>query len=83
MGHLKTPCVRTVRKGERKRNKEIPTGGGGYGRIEPYCFKQGCRLNLYSKAWIQKNVNFENFVIVISQLKLPPILKILVSIPHN
>ena len=35
-----------------------------------------------NKSWI-KNVNFEDFVFVISQLILHPILKILVSTPHK
>ena len=40
-------------------------------------------LRFVSKAWIQKNVNFDNFIFIISQLKLHPILKILVSTPHD
>ena len=41
-------------------------------------------VNLFHiKACIQKNVNVEKFVSVISQLKLHPILKILVSTLHN
>jgi hypothetical protein len=35
------------------------------------------------KAWIRKKVNFENLVFVISHLNIYPILKILVSTPHN
>jgi hypothetical protein len=35
------------------------------------------------KAWSNKNANFDNFVFVISQLNIHPILKTLVSTPHN
>ena len=37
-------------------------------------------IDIY-KAWIKKNANFKYFVFVISELKLHPILKILVSTP--
>ena len=36
-----------------------------------------------TKACLRKNAHFENFVFVISQLNMHPILKILVYNPHN
>ena len=35
------------------------------------------------KAWIRKNINFENFDFVISQLNMHPILNNLVSTPYT
>ena len=41
-----------------------------------------CIAHKEYKAWLKKG-HFENFVFVISQLKLHPILKILLSTQHN